>query len=250
VGAGSVRFSVVLPAYREVGRVTGTVQRVRAALAGIDAEVIVVDDGSADGTAEMAWAAGADQVIVQAANRGKGAAVRVGASAASGRTIAFTDADLSYAPEQLLDLLERAEEGWDVVVGSRAHAATETLVGPGALRTASTYAFNLLTRAVLRSRRYGDTQCGLKAFSAEAAQLLFGLARVDGFAFDVELLHLAELHGLTVLEVPVRVANSATSTVHVGRDSLRMARDILRVRRWSRAGAYAAPRPKVAVPSA
>ncbi len=245
MGARTVRFSVVLPAFREGARITGTVERVRAALAGVDAEIIVVDDGSADGTAEMAGAAGADRVVVHPHNLGKGAAVRSGALAASGRTVAFTDADLSYAPAQLLDLLARVVEGLDVVVGNRAHAATETLVGAGAVRAASTRAFNLLTRTVLRSRRYGDTQCGLKAFTADAAHLLFGLARVDGFAFDVELLHLAELHGLTVLEVPVRVANSATSSVHVGRDSVRMVRDVVMVHRRSRAGAYTAARPRV-----
>jgi len=237
VEGGGVRLSVVLPAYREAERITGTVQRVRAALAGISAEVIVVDDGSGDATAERARAAGADRVVSKPCNEGKGAAVRAGALLARGRAVAFTDADLSYSPEQLLTLLAHVETGWDVVVGSRAHAATETLVAPGVVRAASTCVFNLLTRAAL-SRRYGDTQCGLKAFSAEAARLLFGLARVDGFAFDVELLHLAEAHGLTVLEVPVRVSNSATSTVRVGRDSVRMARDILRVRRWSRTGAY------------
>jgi dolichyl-phosphate beta-glucosyltransferase len=238
---GGVRISVVLPAYLEAARITTTVQRVRAALAGADAEIIVVDDGSRDGTAEMAGAAGADCVVVKAANEGKGAAVRAGALAAHGRTIAFTDADLSYGPEQLLGLLARVEEGWDVVIGSRAHSASQTLVAAGAVRTMSTHAFNLVTRLALHSRRYGDTQCGLKAFSAGAAKLLFGVARVDGFAFDVELLHVAELHALNVLEVPVTVSNSSTSTVRMGRDSLRMARDILRVRRWSRTGAYDTP---------
>jgi glycosyltransferase involved in cell wall biosynthesis len=238
---------VVLPAYREAERIAGTVQRVRAALAGTDAEVIVVDDGSGDGTADRAAAAGADRVVAKASNEGKGAAVRAGAVLARGRAVAFTDADLSYAPDQLVQLLEHVEDGWDVVVGSRAHAATETLVGAVALRRVSTHAFNLLTRLAL-GMRYRDTQCGLKAFSADAARALFPEARIDGFAFDVELLHLAELNGLRVLEVPVRVSNSVTSTVRVGRDSYRMVRDILRVRRWSRAGVYS--RPRDAVPEA
>ncbi len=236
-----MRFSVVLPAYREAARIGMTVQRVRRALSGVHAEIIVVDDGSGDGTAEAAVAAGADRVVAKPSNGGKGAAVRAGALVARGRAVAFTDADLSYAPEQLLGLLARVEDGWDAVVGSRAHPAARTVVGAGAVRTLSTHAFNLVTHLALPTRRYGDTQCGLKAFSAEAAQLLFGLARIDGFAFDVELLYLAELHGLTVLEVPVAVANSSTSTVRVGRDSLRMLRDILRVRRWSASGAYVAP---------
>ncbi|HVM64807.1 MAG TPA: glycosyltransferase [Acidimicrobiales bacterium] len=242
---GGLRLSVVLPAYREVARIATTVGRVRQALAGVDAEIIVVDDGSGDGTADAAAAAGADRVVAKPHNAGKGAAVRSGALVACGRTVAFTDADLSYAPEQLLGLLSQVEEGWDVVVGSRTHASTRTLVGPAIVRAVTTHGFNAVTRLALHGRRYGDTQCGLKAFSADAARLLFGLARIDGFAFDVELLHLAELHGLSVLEVPVTVSNSATSTVRVGRDSLRMLRDILRVRRWSEAGAYAAPPPEV-----
>jgi glycosyltransferase involved in cell wall biosynthesis len=244
VEQGGVRFSVVLPAYREAERIAGTVERVRAALAGTDAEVVVVDDGSGDGTADRAAEAGADRVISKAGNEGKGAAVRAGALVACGRAVAFTDADLSYAPDQLARLLQHVEDGWDMVVGSRAHAATETLVGAAALRRISTHAFNLLTRVAL-GMRYRDTQCGLKAFSADAARVLFGAARIDGFAFDVELLHLADLNGLRVLEVPVRVSNSATSTVRVVRDSYRMVRDILRIRRWSRAGVYSRPRDTV-----
>ncbi|HZQ85093.1 MAG TPA: glycosyltransferase [Acidimicrobiales bacterium] len=233
---GAVRLSVVLPAYREAPRIATTVERVRAAVGALDAEVIVVDDGSQDATAERAAAAGA-RVVAHATNQGKGAAVRTGALAARGRVVAFTDADLSYPPEQLIELLARVEDGWDVVVGSRAHDATETVVAAGAVRTLSTHAFNLLTRLALGSR-HRDTQCGLKAFNADAARALFGLARIDGFAFDVELLHIAAMHRLSVLEVPVRVSNSATSTVRLGRDSYRMVRDVLRVRQWSRAGAY------------
>jgi dolichyl-phosphate beta-glucosyltransferase len=238
---GTVRLSVVVPAFREGARVARTVEQLRLALAEVaDAgglEVVIVDDGSDDDTAEHARAAGADQVLVQPANRGKGAAVRVGMLAARGRAVAFTDADLSYPPEQLLRLLAEVESGWDVVVGSRRHAETTTLVKNRRLREVSGRLFNTLTVAVLLGQ-YRDTQCGLKAFRADAARLLFSHARVDGFAFDVEVFHLAERYRLSLAEVPVELANSTTSSVRVGVDALRMLRDLFRVRRWAAAGLY------------
>ncbi|MEO6628803.1 MAG: glycosyltransferase family 2 protein, partial [Aquihabitans sp.] len=127
---GALRLSVIIPAYREVERIAGAIDRVRSELgdqlAPGDLEVVVVDDGSGDGTAEAAK--DADLVIPFAVNQGKGAAVRAGMLAASGRTRAFTDADLSYAPAQIVGLLTEVEAGWDVVVGSRFHAETTTVV--------------------------------------------------------------------------------------------------------------------------
>jgi putative flippase GtrA len=238
---GAMRLSVIVPAYREGAQVARTVERLRLALAEVadsgGLEVVIVDDGSGDDTAEHARAAGADQVIVQPANRGKGAAVRVGMLAAHGRTVAFTDADLSYPPEQLLRLLAEVESGWDVVVGSRSHVETTTLVRNRRLREVSGRLFNTLTVAVLLGQ-YRDTQCGLKAFRADAARLLFSHAHVDGFAFDVELFHLAERYRLSLAEVPVELANSTTSSVRVGVDAVRMLRDLFRVRRWAAAGRY------------
>ena len=238
---GAVRLSVVVPAYREGARVARTVEQLRHALAEVAAsgglEVVIVDDGSDDDTAEQARAAGADQVLVLPANRGKGAAVRAGMLAAHGRAVAFTDADLSYPPEQLLRLLAEVESGWDVVVGSRRHVETTTLVRNRRLREVSGRLFNTLTVAVLLDQ-YRDTQCGLKSFRADAARLLFSHALVDGFAFDVELFHLAERYRLSLAEVPVELANSTTSSVCVGLDAVRMLRDLFRVRRWAAAGRY------------
>src|SRR5690606_30423068 len=119
-------------------RIGATIAAVRAALADLEAdggvEVVVVDDGSGDGTADAALDAGADQVVVHPVNRGKGAAVRSGVAAARGRTVAFTDADLSYSPDQLRLVIEPVETGWDVVVGNRRHRQAATVVGPGRLR--------------------------------------------------------------------------------------------------------------------
>jgi len=241
VPPGDVRLSVVVPAYREAERIGATVAALRDALAGVAAEggleVVVVDDGSGDGTAEAARVGGADVVLEQPENRGKGAAVRRGALAAGGRTIAFTDADLSYSPDQLLGLLAEVEDGWDVVVGSRRHDDTTTLVKARRLREIGGRAINVLTQVVLLGQ-YRDTQCGLKAFRSDVARLLFGRSRIDGFAFDVELFHLAERYRLSLTEVPVSVENSPRSTVRVARDATRLVRDLFRIRRWAKRGAY------------
>jgi dolichyl-phosphate beta-glucosyltransferase len=238
-GGDVVRLSVVVPAYEEQDRIASAIAAVRTALAHVEGgvELIVVDDGSTDGTAEEARTAGADRVLVHRSNRGKGAAVRTGVLAASGRTIAFTDADLSYAPAQLEGLLDMVESGIDMVVGSRKHDMTRTLVKAGRLREIGGRVINWLTQAVLLGN-YRDTQCGLKAFRAEAARLIFERSRIDGFAFDVELFVIAERHDLAVAEVPVTVVNTTRSTVRVARDAIRLVRDLFRIRRWSRAGAY------------
>ena len=237
------RLSVVVPAFHEEGRIASTVSAIRSSLSELaPIEIVVVDDGSSDGTAAAARAGGADVVVVHPANRGKGAAVRSGVAASSGAVVAFTDADLSYPPPQLRRLVDEVERGWDVVVGSRKHIDTRTLVEGRRLRELSGRVFNLLTEVVLLGR-YRDTQCGLKGFRGDVARELFPLTRVDGFAFDVELFHLAERHRLSLLEVPVELANSSASTVRVGRDSVRMVRDVFRIRRWAGQGAYDARRP-------
>lgn len=239
---GSLRASVVIPAFREAGAIAGTIAAVRAAVAHLDGgiEIVVVDDGSQDGTADAALAAHADQVITQAVNRGKGAAVRAGMAAARGRTIAFTDADLAYSPDQLVTVIEAVEQGWDVATGSRRHPDAVATRGAGTLRDIGSRVINLATMGVLLSRPH-DTQCGLKAFRSDVAALLFGLGRVDGFAFDIELLHLVERHELSLVEVPVRLESGDRSTVRAARDGVRLLWDIWRIRHWSATGAYEVP---------
>lgn len=230
---GAVRLSLVIPAFGEEGRIAATVGRIRDELGPLvgagELEIVIVDDGSADETAAEARAAGADQVLVQPENRGKGAAVRAGMLAARGRTLAFTDADLAYAPAQVARLLAEVEDGWDVVVGNRHHAETTTVVEATMLRAMGHRVINAATRAVLAGG-YGDTQCGLKAFRSDVGQLLFGRAQVDGFAFDIELLVMVERFGLSLTEVPVQVENSELSTVKVARDSARLLADLARLR--------------------
>jgi len=228
---GDKRLSVVIPAFREAERIAETVTQVRAELAPAldpgDLEVVVVDDGSGDGTAEAA--ASADLVVALAHNRGKGAAVRSGMLAASGRSRVFTDADLSYAPAQIVRVLEELEAGWDLVVGNRYHHQTNTTVPTSTVRNIGGRLINAATRVVLR-HRFDDTQCGLKGFRSDVAEVLFSQSMVDGFAFDVELLMLADRYDLSVLEVPVELENSGRSTVRVARDASRLLLDLARIR--------------------
>lgn len=235
------RLSVVVPAYREEAVIAASVDRLRSGLepavgpGGL--EIVVVDDGSEDTTASRAAGAGADRVIRLFPHRGKGAAVRAGIEAALGAVVAFCDADLSYGPDQVLRLLDKVEGGWDVAVGSRRHVDTVTLVRARRIREVTGRVFSFLTASSVLDRRH-DTQCGVKAFAAPAAGRIFGRSRVDGFAFDVEIFVIASRLGLSLVEVPVELSNSGASSVRIGRDTVRMLRDVGRVWWWARAGAY------------
>lgn len=236
------RLSVVVPAYREEAVMAATVGRLRDGLADVAAaggvELVVVDDGSPDATAERATAAGADRVIRLFPHQGKGAAVRTGALAASGAVVAFCDADLTYGPDQVRRLMEKVEAGWDVAVGSRRHVDTVTLVRARRIREVTGRVFSAFTAAAVLQRRRHDTQCGVKAFSGPAARAVFGRARVDGFAFDVEVFVIAARLGLSLTEVAVELSNSGASSVRLGRDTLLMLRDVARVRWLAGRGAY------------
>ncbi|OWY62328.1 hypothetical protein B7486_59030, partial [cyanobacterium TDX16] len=165
---------------------------------------------------------------------------------------AYTDADLAYPPEQLLGLLAHVEgtglgggergPGAEVVLGNRRDPASTTVVAPSALRDLGGRIINLLTRSVLDGG-WADTQGGLKAFEGDTGRALLAATRVEGFAFDVEVLAVAEAWGLRIVEVPVTVSHSETSTVHVVADAVRLVGDLVAIRRRLRSGAY--PRPEV-----
>ena len=238
--------SVVLPAYQAEHLVGAAVTEINAALGGHEAldgplEIVVVDDGSTDGTAEAARRAGADVVVSLEANRGKGAAVRAGMLAASGRLRLFTDVDLAYPPGQLASLIDALRDGADVALGNRRHVEARTISPARPARAFASRMFNMFTRLVLL-RRYRDTQCGFKGFTAEAAEEIFGRSVIDGFAFDVEVLYLVEHLELTAAEVPVTVDHSADTTVRLVAQSLRVVADIGRIRHRAAAGSYDAPR--------
>ena len=238
--------SVVLPAYQAEHLVGTAVAEMSAALAGSEAiagggvEIVVVDDGSDDDTAGAARRAGADVVVEHPANRGKGAAVRTGMLAARGRIRLFTDVDLAYPPGQLNSLINALDRGADVAVGNRRHAEARTITRSSRLRAATSRMFNIFTRLVLL-RRYRDTQCGFKGFTGSAAETIFCRSVIDGFAFDVEVLYLAEHLGLDTVEVPVTVDHSADTTVRITAQSASVLADIWRIRHRAAAGAYDRP---------
>lgn len=237
---GRYRLSVVVPAYNEAAHIADSVRRLdaelTAALGPGQAEILVVDDGSSDDTAALAEEAGA-RVVVQSRNRGKGAAVRSGVLAAEGRSVVFTDADLAYPPQLVLSILDQLEQGWDMVVGSRRHHQTNTLVRARRVRELGGRFVNRLTHLVLLGH-FRDTQCGIKGFRADIAKTLFQRTRIDGWAFDVELFLMAEQDQLSLRELPVTVENRPGSSVRIVADSLALVLDLFRIRRWVGTGLY------------
>jgi dolichyl-phosphate beta-glucosyltransferase len=229
-------LSIVIPAYNEVRRLPRGLKLIRAYLEArkLDAEVIVVDDGSADGTAEIAERFRATlpalRVLRNDVNRGKGYSVRRGMLEARGRIALFTDADLS-APIEEADKLFAALESCDVAFGSRAVDRSLTSARQSQLREVAGIIFNKLVQAVLWLPIV-DTQCGFKAFVLDRARIVFEQQRIERFGFDPELLFLAARHGLRWVEIPVRWAHDADTKVHVFHDSLRMLRDLAQIR-WN-----------------
>jgi dolichyl-phosphate beta-glucosyltransferase len=230
-------LSVVVPALNEEDRLPRTLERIVAHLGRRREgyELVVVDDGSRDRTAERAQAAGAT-VLRNETNRGKGYAVRRGMLAARGARRLMTDADLSTPIEELDRLSARMDEGHDVVIGSRALPGARIEVRQPWYRENMGRLFNLFVRA-LAVPGVTDTQCGFKLFSGAAARDVFSSARLDGFSFDVEVLFLARRKGYRVAEVPVVWRNDAASRVSLLRGFLAFP-DLLRIRANDWSGRY------------
>jgi dolichyl-phosphate beta-glucosyltransferase len=222
-------LSVVVPAFNEEARLPDLLVALRATTDPLTTEIVVVDDGSEDRTTAIAELALADMPLARVlrleTNRGKGAAVRAGVLESRGRIVAYMDADLATDLASL-GVLTAALGDADVSIGSRAHDAS--VVERARLdRTILGRTFNLMTRVLTRFDHL-DTQCGFKAFHAPVAKLLLSMSRVDGFAFDVEILHLAHKLGLRVAEVPVHWQHVDGSKIRPFSDSFRMTADTIR----------------------
>jgi len=234
-------LSVIIPAYNERDRLPGTLREIVAYFRE-PVEIVVADDGSRDGTAEVAEAllAGTGHpyaVIRHANNHGKGCAARLGILHARGRYLLIMDADSATPIDEWEKLRARLEAGADIVVGSRAVPEATIPVAQPWYRRPLGPAFNLLVQAVL----FGgirDTQCGFKAYRAEAAGDLFSRQRIDSFTFDPEIIYLALRRGYRVEEVGVVWKDQPDSKVSVFRDSCRMLWDLFRVRINAMRGAY------------
>ena len=224
--------SVVVPAYNEEARIVPTLERIVAYFqkASLPFEVLVVDDGSTDHTSALARAvSGPIRLVSLGENRGKGAAVRRGVLESIGDTILFTDADLSTPIEEWEPIRAKLAEGYDIVVGSRALEESRIEVRQPWYRERMGKTFNWIMRRIL-PLELADTQCGFKLFESKAAKRLFGAARIDGFAFDAEILFLATRFGYRVGELPVPWFNSLPSRVHAVWHSTQMLKDLLRIR--------------------
>jgi glycosyltransferase involved in cell wall biosynthesis len=227
-------LSIVIPAYNEEARLPATLRRISAWLdAGTWSfrEILVVDDGSRDRTAEVAERFAGVRVLRNPGNRGKGYSVRHGMLEARGEWILFSDADLSTPIEEARKLWDAAGQGEaHVAMGSRALDRSLIGVHQPALREVSGRVFNLIMRAIT-GLPFRDTQCGFKLFEAGAAKDLFGRQMLDGFGFDVEVLALARARGYRIVEVPVRWDNAEGTKVGLG-GGLDAFADLLRVR-WN-----------------
>jgi dolichyl-phosphate beta-glucosyltransferase len=239
----SLTYSIVVPAYNESTRLGASLDKVLAYVhaEGWDAEVIVVNDGSRDNTADIVRAAAAKDptvhLVENPGNRGKGYSVRNGMLHAQGRIVLFSDADLSSPIEEAPKLFRALEEGADIAIGSRwLRAETQTQRQP-LHRQLFGRIFNLLLRMTL-GLQYADTQCGFKAFRRPAVQAIFPLQKIERWGFDPEILFLARKLGFKVEEVPVVWGHSGDTRINPLLDGARMFQEMLRVRWYSLMGEY------------
>lgn len=239
-------ISLVIPAYDEAERLSVPLDRAIRYLVdeGVNAEVILVDDGSRDGTSEVAGTVFErfpeifSTVIRYEDNRGKGYAVRTGLKNATADLAIFSDADLSTPIDEMWKLVEPIRSGEaDVTFGSR--AIDRTLIGAHQpwRREQGGKIMNLIIR-MLSGLSFSDTQCGFKAFDMRKFRPLLDVMTIDRFGFDVEFLFVARYHGLPLREIPVRWNNVEGSKVDVIRDTRRMIAELLQIRRNARLGVY------------
>lgn len=238
--SGPVELSVVIPAYNEELRLEPTLLQISDYLheQPWSSEIIVVDDGSSDRTADLAREVLSDspvpgQVLVNEQNRGKGYTVKRGMLESTGRLALFSDADLSTPIEHAKDFMAAIEAGADVAIGSRVAPGADIEVHQPFLRETAGRMFSVVQRAILGSG-ISDTQCGFKMFTREAVNAVFPHQRLERWAFDAELIYIALRLGLQVVEVPVRWCNSPDTKVSAFTDGMQMVTDLWKIRTMHR----------------
>jgi dolichyl-phosphate beta-glucosyltransferase len=241
---GTPTLSIVVPVYNEALRLNGTLPQFVSYLrqAPFSSELVVVDDGSIDGTSALASTLVPAEVgrVLTEPHRGKGGAVRAGMLAARGRYRIFMDVDLATPLEFVAPCLVRLEAGSDVVIGSRRVAAAEIERHQAPLREFLGRGFSLLSRTIT-GVGVSDFTCGFKGFSSEAAHGIFTRLRVENWSFDTELLFLASALGLRIEELPVRWRDDARTKVRLGRDIVGSLSGLLAIRVNRLAGRYSLP---------
>jgi glycosyltransferase involved in cell wall biosynthesis len=240
------QYSIVIPAYNEAARISNALEAVVGCIRqrGWSAEVVVVDDGSRDQTAELvrAFAANAPEVrmLENPGNRGKGYSVRHGIIQSLGEVVMFTDADLSAPIEEAEDLFTAIAGGADIAIGSRWLERTRQTIRQPLYRQIFGRCFNAVTHVVM-GLPYADTQCGFKAFTRAAAQTIFQLQTIERWGFDPEILFIARKRGYRVDEVPVSWAHDERTRISYLKDGIRMLEDIAIVRWNALLGRYNKP---------
>ena len=240
-GAESLDLSIVIPALNEETRLPRAVSGLRGYLDStpVSAEVVIVENGSSDATLQIASdAAQADERFraIQLPHRGKGRAIREGVAARAGKNIVLCDADFSMPVEEVSTLLHAVQNGADVAIGSREVAGARR-IGEPAHRHLMGRVFNWLVRAIAVPG-IEDTQCGFKAFRGQVARELFRQQRIDGWAFDVEVLFLAARRGYSIREVPITWRYDPSSRVSPVRDTIAMMRELIAIRFNAMRGVY------------
>ena len=232
---GGPQVSIVIPAYNEATRLGWTLPRVLSCVKdrGWDAEVLVVNDGSTDGTSELVqlWRHEHPELflIENPGNRGKGYSVRNGLLQASGKIVMFTDADLSAPIEEAERLFEAIDNGADVAIGSRWLDKQKQTIHQPLYRRFFGRCFNWLTRRMM-GLPYKDTQCGFKAFRREAARCIFPLQTIERWGFDPEILFIARKLGFRIAEVPVTWGHDERSRISYLKDGTQMLREMVQIR--------------------
>jgi len=230
-----VRLTVVVPAYNEERRIDSTLRRLSEYLNAAPGpnELVIVVDGSQDDTLAKVKSAPVGnlrlEILDNIVNRGKGFSVRRGMLAARGRYVLFCDADLSTPIEEVERLIAALDSGYDVAIASRSLPESDVRVHQPPWRESMVRVFNwFVQRLVLPG--IIDSQCGFKCFRHDAAQRIFERQRLEGFAFDVEVLYIARVLGYRIAEIPVIWINHPLSKVSPLRDSTRMLIDLMKVR--------------------
>jgi dolichyl-phosphate beta-glucosyltransferase len=238
-------LSLVLPVFNAAGFVERSLAEADGFLGGasLSWEIVAVDDGSTDGTAERLAASRAKnlKIVSLPENLGKFGALKAGMRASRGRCRLFTDADLPFDLDAVPYMARLVNDrGFHIVTGDRTLAGSDYRPHVSRRRDAASVAFSFFVRLLVTGGLF-DTQCGLKAFRSDVADALFPLLEESGFAGDVELLYIALKYNLEIKRVPVRLRRSGQSTVHLGLDSLRMLGHIASLRRAWDSGRYRSP---------